>query len=141
MEHKRHLEERMERKVKHYVTKGFKVFVFAIFIIGLFFLACYVLMRLWNWLMPDIFDLGTISYWQAVGVLVLAKLLFGFGGGGSSSNKGSKSKKWEKRTKERCNSWKKDQEEWKLYDRFWKEEGETAFKKFVEDHEADEKTD
>lgn len=37
----------------------------------------FVLKWLWNWLMPDIFGLRQISYWQAFGLLVLAKLLFG----------------------------------------------------------------
>ncbi|MDR0506545.1 MAG: hypothetical protein LBH32_06990 [Dysgonamonadaceae bacterium] len=34
-------------------------------------------MLLWNWLVPDIFGLQTINYWQAVGLFVLAKILFG----------------------------------------------------------------
>lgn len=33
--------------------------------------------HLWNWLMPPIFGLTAISYWQAVGLLVLGHLLFG----------------------------------------------------------------
>ena len=47
-----------------------------------FFLFGYFVMRLWNWVMPDLFGLHTISYWQAIGVLVLSKILFGgFRGG------------------------------------------------------------
>jgi hypothetical protein len=43
----------------------------------------YVTMHLWNWLMPDIFGLKTITYMQALGLLVLGKILFsGFGKGG-----------------------------------------------------------
>ncbi len=37
----------------------------------------FVIMRLWNWLMPALFGLHVISFWQAVGVLVLSKILFG----------------------------------------------------------------
>jgi hypothetical protein len=37
----------------------------------------FVLKWLWNWLMPDIFGLRQITYWQAFGLLLLAKLLFG----------------------------------------------------------------
>ena len=37
-----------------------------------------VVMLLWNWLMPDVFGLTAISYWQALGLYVLCKLLFGF---------------------------------------------------------------
>ena len=40
-----------------------------------------IVMQLWNNLMPAIFHLGLISFWQAMGLLVLSKLLFGFGGG------------------------------------------------------------
>ncbi len=36
----------------------------------------YAVMHLWNWLMPGIFGLGEIGYWQAVGLFVLAHLLF-----------------------------------------------------------------
>ncbi|MBA3648890.1 MAG: hypothetical protein H0W62_10145 [Chitinophagales bacterium] len=45
-------------------------------------LMSFLLMTLWNWLMPAIFNLGMINFWQALGVLVLTKLLFGFGRGG-----------------------------------------------------------
>src|SRR5271156_1258904 len=33
-------------------------------------------MWLWNWLMPAIFKLPTISFWQAIGILVLSHMLF-----------------------------------------------------------------
>ena len=40
-----------------------------------------VVMLLWNWLMPPLFGLITISFWQALGMFVLCRLLFGgFGG-------------------------------------------------------------
>ena len=32
---------------------------------------------LWNWLMPALFKLPPITYWQAVGLLILSWLLFG----------------------------------------------------------------
>jgi hypothetical protein len=36
---------------------------------------------LWNWLMPSLFALHTITYWQAVGLMVLSGILFrGFRG-------------------------------------------------------------
>lgn len=35
---------------------------------------------LWNWLMPAIFGLPQITFWQALGLLVLSKIIFsGFG--------------------------------------------------------------
>jgi hypothetical protein len=36
---------------------------------------------LWNWLVPCIFGFAAINYWQALGLLVLARIFFGgFGG-------------------------------------------------------------
>jgi len=45
-------------------------------------LAGFVVMQLWNGLMPAIFHLGIITYWQALGLFILCKVLFGFGKGG-----------------------------------------------------------
>src|SRR5690606_39508079 len=36
---------------------------------------------LWNWLMPDLFGVPQIDFWQALGLLVLSKILFGWKGG------------------------------------------------------------
>jgi hypothetical protein len=35
------------------------------------------LMLLWNWLMPLIFGLPALTFWQAVGMNFLASILFG----------------------------------------------------------------
>lgn len=46
-----------------------------------------IIMLLWNWLMPEIFGLKTISIWQAGGLFVLSRILFtSFWGGGKPSN-------------------------------------------------------
>jgi hypothetical protein len=38
---------------------------------------------LWNWLMPMLFGLPEVTFWQAVGILALSRILFGgFGMGG-----------------------------------------------------------
>ncbi len=37
----------------------------------------FLVMSLWNVLMPGIFALRAITFWQALGLLVLSKLLFG----------------------------------------------------------------
>lgn len=34
------------------------------------------LQLLWNWLMPTIFGLPTITFWQAMGLNILASILF-----------------------------------------------------------------
>ena len=42
----------------------------------------FVTMHLWNWLMPAVFGFHAISWTQAIGLLVLSKILFGgFGRG------------------------------------------------------------
>lgn len=48
--------------------------------IAVAFLIFLVTMLLWNNLMPNIFSLPQITYWQAAGLLILGRLLFGFGG-------------------------------------------------------------
>ncbi len=35
-----------------------------------------IVMWLWNWLMPTIFGITTITFWQAWGLVVLAHILF-----------------------------------------------------------------
>lgn len=51
-------------------------------IVGILVFGSFVKM-LWNALMPDIFHLPLISFWQALGLLLLTKILFsGFRGGG-----------------------------------------------------------
>jgi hypothetical protein len=49
-------------------------------VIGMLLLAIMLfggpLMLLWNWLMPTIFNLPTIGFWQACGLQLLATLLF-----------------------------------------------------------------
>ncbi|MDE1175067.1 MAG: hypothetical protein PW789_00490 [Edaphobacter sp.] len=39
--------------------------------------AALVVRGLWNVLMPEIFGLRTLTFWQSLGLLVLTKLLFG----------------------------------------------------------------
>jgi hypothetical protein len=37
----------------------------------------WVVMSLWNWLMPSLFGLKLIAFWQALGLLLLTRILFG----------------------------------------------------------------
>jgi hypothetical protein len=37
----------------------------------------FVVMHLWNWLMPEIFGLHPVTFWQALGLFLLGKLLLG----------------------------------------------------------------
>ena len=50
--------------------------------IGAFLGLGFLIMLLWNWLLPNISSLKRVTYLQALGILILAKLLFGgFGPG------------------------------------------------------------
>ncbi|MCL4512305.1 MAG: hypothetical protein M1470_14790 [Bacteroidetes bacterium] len=53
-------------------------FVFSLpFMLAFMAVAGLVLMLLWNSLLPIIFGIKAIGYWQAVGLLILSKVLFG----------------------------------------------------------------
>jgi hypothetical protein len=56
-----------------------------------------VVQQLWNWLLPPLFGWRLITFWQALGLLALCRILFGgfgFHGSGRSS--------FRRRMKERC---------------------------------------
>jgi hypothetical protein len=36
-----------------------------------------IVMRLWNWLVPALFGWRQITFWQALGLLILCRILFG----------------------------------------------------------------
>jgi hypothetical protein len=48
-----------------------------VFIIGAVLLTGFVVMILWNGIMPEVFGLGILSIWQAIGLFILARFLFG----------------------------------------------------------------
>jgi hypothetical protein len=47
-----------------------------------------VVQLLWNWLLPPLFGWRAITFWQALGLLVLCRILFGGFHGGSRSGPG-----------------------------------------------------
>jgi hypothetical protein len=63
-----------------------------------------VVMSLWNWLVPDLFGGKSLGFAQAVGLLVLARILFGgirgFGGGRHHHWRRRLSERWEEMTPE-----------------------------------------
>lgn len=94
----------------------------------------FVIMWLWNALMPDIFGLGTITYWQGIGLFILAKILCGVGGGGGSKHKNSNGKYRSCSKQEKKN----DMSKWELYDKFWEEEGDSAYQDFIKRNNGDD---
>jgi hypothetical protein len=59
-----------------WILKGIAIAIVAAVVLG------FVVMYLWNWLAPRVFNLPTIQFKHALGILLLSKILFGgFGGG------------------------------------------------------------
>lgn len=93
------------------------------------FLFGYFVMLLWNWLMPEMFGLGVINYWQAFGIIILARLIFGtFGKHKGHDIKHPKPSFMNKHFFKNGHDFRK----WRYYDKYWKEEGEESFNKYVE---------
>ena len=62
-----------------------------------------LVLHLWNWLLPPLFGWREITFWQALGLLALCRILFGgFGlhGSGRSSVRQRMAERWEKMTPE-----------------------------------------
>ena len=47
-----------------------------------------VVMLLWNWLVPELFAGHAVTYWQALGLLALSRILFGGLGGRAGRGRG-----------------------------------------------------
>src|SRR5437016_9070577 len=61
-----------------------------------------VVMLLWNWLAPALFGLRLITFWQAIGLLALCRILFGgFGLGGGGGHRSGSRRRMEGRIRER----------------------------------------
>jgi hypothetical protein len=59
---------------RHFILKGLAFLVIApLFVAGLSF----IVMSLWNAIIPHLFSLPVIGFWQAAGLLVLCRILFG----------------------------------------------------------------
>jgi hypothetical protein len=56
-----------------------------------------VVLLLWNWLLPPLFGLPQITFWQALGILALCRILFGGFGGRGGARSGVR-----RRMEERC---------------------------------------
>lgn len=60
---------------------------YALFFVLFVFVAGGLVMFLWNLILPDVIPgVAELNYWQALGILVLSKMLFGGFGPSSRSN-------------------------------------------------------
>ena len=86
-----------ERGVGHWIGMGVMFLIIgalAAFVFG------YVAMSLWNWLMPDLFGLKSLDYWQTIGLLFLSWIFFGRFRGGHHWH----GRRWRRRMIERWES-------------------------------------
>jgi hypothetical protein len=96
--------EAIAREISHTIAKKIAI-GFALFFGFLFFIAFggVVVLLLWNWLIPDIFGLRRLVFWEALGLLALCRILFGgFGRGGHAhpeGRRGGDRKAWWKSSK------------------------------------------
>jgi hypothetical protein len=62
----------------------------------------FIVQQLWNSLIPAIIGWRAITFWQAVGILLLSKILFGggFRGRGNMRWRGRMAERWEKMSPE-----------------------------------------
>jgi predicted membrane chloride channel (bestrophin family) len=63
----------MKVKVHGVLRRVLKIVLFAVLAVPLF---GFLVMWLWNWLMPALFGLHAIGFWQALGLVILSKILF-----------------------------------------------------------------
>jgi hypothetical protein len=80
------------------ILGGIALAILAVLLFG------YGTMYLWNWLMPDLFHLAAINFYQAIGLVILSKILFGGirmrGGGHGWGYRKYWKAKWENMTPE-----------------------------------------
>ena len=67
------------------------IFIAPLAILGMLvfaFIGGEIVLHLWNWLLPSLFGWPQITFWQALGLLALCRILFGgFGFHGSGRNR------------------------------------------------------
>jgi len=108
-----------------------------------------LVMVLWNWLLPGIFGLGTIGYWQGFGLVLLAKLLFGgtgYKGTGTDRHKYADKYWYRKYDGYWHTPHKKHEHNWHehnwhfddVYEDWWEKEGAASFEAFMKKNESDQ---
>lgn len=85
----------------------------------------WLFMLLWNAVMPEVFNLNQINYWQAIGIVLLAKILFGAHG-----HSGHRHPRDRSEYREFTGNVKGASRE-NLKD-FWETEGKEAFERYVD---------
>ena len=128
-------QERRHHWGEHHHRGGWVVLGIIGFIAFAFLFGALV-MGLWNWLMPDLFHFGTITYLQAIGLAILGRLLFGSFHHGLHRHAYYRHGSWMRRRcighGGDCRDYGSVMNRWGYYEQFWSEEGEKAFNEYVE---------
>ncbi len=95
------------------------------FIFGLIF--GYFVMLLWNSLMPDIFALKEVTYWQGVGLVIMFRLLLGSHGYHKQGQQARKYHGYKESPAHNCNSGNNE-----YYLDWWEKEGKEIFRQYVD---------
>ncbi len=115
--------------------------------IAIAFIGGALIMWLWNCIAAPLFHISTISFWEAIGLAVLTRLLFGganhgwhHGGRrwkqgmwrGNHSGHYHHTGNWgcQTQSNDKCGC-DPEQDKWKFYDEYWKQEGEQSFNDYV----------
>jgi hypothetical protein len=64
---------RTEQRIVRGMVRGLMFVPLFLIVVAL---VSFLFMLLWNWLMPALFGLRLITFWQALGLLILSKILF-----------------------------------------------------------------
>jgi hypothetical protein len=103
MERKDDIGREIAENIAHGIARGIAIGIAVAIAFALFILLGGIVVQwLWNWLAPDIFALRRITFWEALGLLVLCRILFGgfgFGGGHHRSSNERSREWWKKRGK------------------------------------------
>lgn len=101
---------------------------------------------LWNWIMPAVFGLKMITFWQAFGLVLLAKILFGGHGHGFKHDRKKSRSPLERHFRgkfgksgasaetggESSGPVPGEGESWRHFGAFWRDEGKNAFEDYLQ---------
>ena len=112
------------------MNRGVKFLVCVALVVIVVVLVGYITMSLWNWLVPVLFNGPHVTFSQALGLLILSKLLFwGFGGKRNCAD-GGPDMQWKKKFSNKFSSMSVEERELlkqKMKDKWcsWEEKGAT----------------
>ena len=109
---------------------GRRKIVFPFILIALAFVSLFsfIVMTLWNTILSPVLKINVINFWQALGIIILAKILFGgFPGGWRGRHRWGLNKEMFEKRKEMMEKWQtmtpeerdKFKQEWRARCRTW----------------------